>query len=596
MPSSRNHPTLPVMARLLLVQLLALLAGPLAASPADEKLDTLMAEVWQAELRDSPLMASIFGATGNRDKVDDLSEPAIEARRQRLDAAIVMLQAIDPASLTGANPMNYRVFEWMLRNERHTLDFDWHLVTLNSMGGMHSLFAQVVLATPDSTADDYRQKLQRMEAFGGMVDQLITRDSKAIAAGYAQPCEALAGFDESIIGWATEKPEDSPFYQSYAKLPERMDWAERSELQQQAKKVVGDSVNPAFERYYDFYKEQYEPNCRKSIGLSAVPRGAELYGHFVKFYTSLNTDPQRVHALGLAEVERIRNEMLSIKEQAGFSGSLAEFRKFLQTDPQFYLDDAEDYLQYVARFAKEADRRMPEFFAVLPRNSYGILPVPEQIAPKATTAYYQPGAADGSRAGVYFVNTYELASRPLYELPALTLHEGVPGHHHQISLAQEMPDLPDFRRMYYFHAFGEGWGLYTEKLGVEMGMYHTPYEHFGRLVYEMWRACRLVVDTGMHSKGWTRQQAIDYMVEFTGLTLQNITAEVNRYITYPGQALAYKHGELKFLELRQRAERALGDDFNLRQFHSALLGNGSLPLTILDEVMSDWIRQQAGND
>jgi uncharacterized protein (DUF885 family) len=326
--------------------------------------------------------------------------------------------------------------------------------------------------------------------------------------------------------------------------------------------------------------------------VSAVPRGAELYGHFVKFYTSLDTDPERVHQLGLAEVERIQNEMLAVKQQAGFSGSLPEFRKFLQTDAQFYLGDAEDYLQYVARITKEADRRMPEFFAVLPRNSYGILPVPEQIAPKATTAYYQPGAADGSRAGVYFVNTYELASRPLYELPALTLHEGVPGHHHQISLQQELLDLPDFRRLYYFHAFGEGWGLYTEKLGVEMGMYQTPYENFGRLIYEMWRACRLVVDTGMHSQGWTRQQAIDYLMEFTGLTLQNVTAEVDRYITYPGQALAYKHGELKILELRQRAEQALGENFDLRQFHSALLGNGSLPLSILDEVMSSWIQQQ----
>jgi uncharacterized protein (DUF885 family) len=595
MLSFRNRPTLPAISRLLLMTLLALLAGPLVASPADEKLETLMAEVWKAEMDDSPLLASIFGSTDNLDKVDDLSEAAVQARRQRLDAAIAALAGIDQATLTGPNPLNYRVFEWMLRNERHTLDFDWYLVSLNSLGGMHSLFAQVVLATPGSTAESYQQKLQRMEAFSGMVDQLIARDTKAIAAGYAQPCEALGGFDQSIVGWATEKPEDSALYQAYANLPERMDWGTRSELQQQAKAVIGESLNPAFERYYNFYKEQYEPNCRKSVGISEVPRGAELYGHFVKFYTSLDTDPEKVHALGLAEVERIQNEMLAIKEEAGFSGSLAEFRKFLQTDPQFYSQTPEDYLQHVARVAKEADRHMPEFFVTLPRNPYGILPVPDQVAPTTATAYYQPGAADGSRSGVYFANTYDLPSRPLYELPALTLHEGVPGHHHQISLAQELPGLPEFRRMYYFHAFGEGWGLYSEKLGIEMGMYRTPYEHFGRLIYEMWRACRLVVDTGMHSKGWTRQQAIDYMVEFTGLTLQNITAEVNRYISYPGQALAYKHGELKILELRQRAEQALGDDFNLRQFHSALLGNGSLPLTILDEVMSDWIRQQQAN-
>ncbi len=578
--------------RFVLSPALALLCGTALANPANQKLEALMERVWQAEMAASPLMASTFGSNENRDKVDDLSEAEVQARRVRLDAALGELATIDPASLTGANPVNYRVFEWMLRNERHTLDFDWYLVTLNSMGGMHSLFAQVVLATPDKTASDYRQKLQRLEAFSGMVDQLIERDTKAIEAGYTQPCDVLGGFDDSIVGWATEKPEDSPFYQSFAAIPEKMDWAERNELQQQAKKVIGDSVNPAFERYYQFFQEQYQPNCRKSIGLSEVPRGEELYGHFVKFYTSLDTNPEKVHALGLSEVERILNEMLAVKDQAGFSGSLAEFRQFLQTDSQFYLDNAEDYMQYVARITKEADRRMPEFFAVLPRNSYGLLPVPGQIAPKATTAYYQPGAADGSRAGVYFVNTWDLPSRPLYELPALSLHEAVPGHHHQISIQQELADLPDFRKLYYFHAFGEGWGLYTEKLGIEMGMYRTPYEHFGRLIYEMWRACRLVVDTGMHMKGWTRQQAIDYMMEFTGLTLQNVTAEVDRYITYPGQALAYKHGELKILELRQRAEQALGENFDLRQFHSALLGNGSLPLSILEELMDGWIRQQ----
>lgn len=590
MPESTNSSPL---SRMFLTLLLSLPCGLAFASTSDEKLEALMDQLWQAELDASPLMANMFGSTKDRDKVDDLSDAEVQARRQRLDSAIEALGGIDYASLTGSNPLNYRVFEWMLRNERHTMDFDWHLFTFNSMGGMHSLFAQVVLATPNSTSQDYRQLLQRLDAFSGMVDQLIARDQQAIKAGYVQPCEVLDGFDQSIIGWATERPEDSAFYQAFGQLPDHMDWAERNELQQQAKKVIADSVNPAFERYYDFFKEQYEPNCRKTIGLSAVPKGAELYGHFVKFYTSLDTDPDRVHALGLAEVDRIHKEMLAVKQEAGFSGSLAEFRRFLQTDRQFYLDDAEAYMEFVARITKEADRRMPEFFEVLPRNSYGILPIPEQVAPKATTAYYQPGAADGSRAGVYFVNTYDLPSRPLYELPALSLHEAVPGHHHQISIQQELPDLPDFRRLYYFHAFGEGWGLYTEKLGEEMGMYRTPYEHFGRLIYEMWRATRLVVDTGMHAKGWTRQQAIDYMTEFTGLTLQNITAEVDRYISYPGQALAYKHGELKILELRQRAEQALGEDFDLRKFHSALLGNGSLPLSILDDLMSDWIRQQA---
>ena len=563
------------------------------AEDADTRLDALMDQVWKAEMDAAPLTANLYGSPDNRDRVTDFSDAAFAARQQRLDEALAELKTIEPSALSRSNRINYRAFEWMLRNERRTMEFDWRFITFNAMGGAHSMFAQVVMAIPNRSEQDYRDLLVRLDGFSTMIDQVIELERRGIASGYVQPCEVLDGHGQTIIGWVSERPEDSPLYGHFKSMPESMDWATREELQNEARRVIAEGVNPAFERYHEFFETQYKPNCRPQVGLSSVPQGEELYGHFVRFYTSLDTNPDAVHELGLAEVERILNEMLAVKEEAGFDGNLAEFREFLRTDPQFYMEDAEEYMRYVARITKELDRKMPEFFAHLARNPYGILPVPEQTAPQTTTAYYQPGTADGTRAGVYFVNTYNLPSRPLYELPALSAHEAVPGHHHQISIQQELPDLPDFRKLYYFHAFGEGWGLYTEKLGIEMGIYKTPYEHFGRLVYEMWRACRLVVDTGMHMKGWTRQQAIDYMMEHSGLTLHNVTSEINRYITYPGQALAYKHGELKILEIRQRAEQALGENFDLRTFHAALLGNGSLPLTVLDELMNAWIKEQA---
>ena len=565
------------------------LAVPLQAAPADDQLRDLMDRYWQAEMESTPIAANMFGSTENRDRVDDFSDAAFEARKQRIDEALRALDGISLDALTKANAVNHRVFEWMLRHERRTMDFDWRYITFNTMGGMHTGFAQVVMALPNNTERHYRDLLKRLRGFGPMMDQVMRLEERGTETGWTQPCEVLDGYGDTIIDWVTEKPEDSAFYTWFASMPASFDADLRRELESEARSVVDGVINPTLRRYHQFFETNYKPFCRKQVGLSSVPRGRELYEHFVRFYTSLDTDPDAVHELGLSEVARIEAEMLAIKEQVGFQGDLAAFREFLRTDPQFYLDDAEEYLSYVARITKEVDRLMPAFFSHLPRNPYGILPVPEQTAPKTTTAYYQPGAADGTRAGVYFVNTYDLASRPLYELPALSVHEAVPGHHHQISIQQEIPDLPEFRRLYYFHAFGEGWGLYTEKLGVEMGIYKTPYEHFGRLIYEMWRACRLVVDTGMHVKGWTRQRAIDFMMEHSGLTLLNVTAEVDRYITYPGQALAYKHGELEILDIRRRAEEAHGESFSLREFHSALLANGSLPLSVLADLMTEWI-------
>ena len=366
----------------------------------------------------------------------------------------------------------------------------------------------------------------------------------------------------------------------------------REELRGEALRVIEEVVNPAYQAFADFYAESYDPACRTAVGLSSLPGGREAYDHALRYYTSLDTDASTIHALGRREVDRIRGEMEAVMTEVEFEGDFAEFLAFLRSDPQFYASDEETYLHRVAWIGKTIEARLPQFFSRLPSNPYGISVIPEQIAPLTATAFYQPGAPDGTRAGQYFVNLHDLSSRPLYELPALGLHESVPGHHLQISIQGENQDLPNWRRFYYFHAFGEGWGLYAEFLGEEMGIYTTPYERFGRLSYDMWRAARLVVDTGMHAMGWTRQAAIDFMLANTGLTRANVIAEVDRYITYPGQATAYKHGELKIRELRRRAEDALGERFDLREFHVEVLTGGSLPLKVLDNRVQRWIERQ----
>ena len=412
---------------------------------------------------------------------------------------------------------------------------------------------------------------------------------EGINVGYIQPCEPLKDYEMTISGYIVDKAEQSTFYTPFSRLSTKYGEEVIVDLQTQARQVITDIVTPAYQRYLGFFTDTYQPACRQSIGLSAVPQGRELYEYFVRYYTSLDTDAEAVHALGLSEVKRIRGEMDRIIAALAFKGDFKSFLTFLRTDPQFYSKDADSYLARASTIAKRIDGKLPEFFSYLPRITYGILPIDEVTAPKMTVGYAQGAAADRTRAGQFRLNTYNLQSRPLYGLTSLTLHEAMPGHILQGAIQQEMSGLPSVRRYTGFNAYGEGWALYAERLGEEMGVYDTPYDSFGRLVYEMWRACRLVVDSGIHIQGWTRQQAIDFMVANTALSLHNITAEVDRYITWPGQALAYKHGEIKIRELRARAEKALGSAFSLRDFHTVILTSGSLPLTVLDDVVSEWI-------
>jgi uncharacterized protein (DUF885 family) len=572
----------------ILIVVWALGAGPVWCAESDRILEQLMAEFWQQELAASPLAATAMGGRGFDHLIDRVSDGAFDRRAAHYQQLLVALAEIPTAELSSANRTNHEVLQWLLKREHGTLVSKWRYVPFTTTNGWHSGFAQIVALTRFESEGNYRDYLARLRAFPRYAEENMGLMRRGIALGYTQPCVVLEGYEASIAGYITDDPEESVFFEPFAVLAAGSA-SFRDALTAEAKQVIAEVVNPAYAKYHAFFVDTYQPNCRESVGLAGLPDGRELYDHFVRFFTTLDTDAEAVHALGLVEVARIRSEMQIIIDGLEFPGSFDDFSDFLRNDPQFYTNDVEAYLGKAAAIAKEVDGKLPEYFAHLPRTPYGISRVPDQIAPKTTTAYYQPGAADGSRAGQYFLNLYDLASRPLYELPALTLHESVPGHHLQIAIQQELEDLPEFRRQYYFHAFGEGWGLYAERLGEEMGIYKTPYESFGRLVYEMWRACRLVVDSGIHAKGWTRQQAIDYMAANTALSMHNISAEVDRYISWPGQALAYKHGEIKIRELRARAEQALGDEFSLREFHALVLTTGAVPLSVLDSTVQNWI-------
>jgi uncharacterized protein (DUF885 family) len=376
-------------------------------------------------------------------------------------------------------------------------------------------------------------------------------------------------------------------------MPETIPAQERKRLAAEGEAVLGTEVIPAFARAAKFMREEYLPKAREDVGASGLPDGSAYYDALVRYYTTRDdARADAIHKLGLKEVARIKKEMRAVLREAKFEGSLEEFIEFLRTDPQFYAKTPEQLLERAAFIAKDADGKLPGFFGKLPRQPYSVEPVPAEIAENYTTGRYSPAPPGAARGGEYWVNTTHLDKRPLYELPSLTLHEAVPGHHLQGALALEVEDAPEFRKQFYPHAFGEGWGLYTEKLGVEMGMYTTPYEHFGRLSYEMWRACRLVIDTGLHSKGWTRAEAIEYLKSNTALSTKNVETEIDRYIAWPGQALAYKMGELTLWELRRKAEKALGDKFDVREFHDAVLTEGGLPLDILRQRIDAYIARE----
>jgi uncharacterized protein (DUF885 family) len=483
--------------------------------------------------------------------------------------------------LKPADQINYDIFASLKRDQIAEYGFESHLTPITGRTGFHISFPELGRDVPLNTVRDFENYIARLNAFGIYTDQHIELMRRGIERDFVLPADVLRGYADPLLGNIVDDPRKSLLHTPLEEFPASISAEDQTRLRAAGSEAIAKSVIPAYQRFFKFMTDEYVPKGRAQVGAAALPNGRAFYRHRVQHYTTLPMEPQQVHDLGLSEVKRIRQEMDAIIKEIGFKGEFAAFVEHLRTDPKFYADTPEQLLKEVSLVLKQMDGELPKLFKTLPRTPYGIREVPAYIAAQTTTAYYQPPAGDGTRAGYYYVNTSNLKSRPLYEIEALSLHEAVPGHHLQIALQQELTGLPEFRR-------------FAERLGLETGFYEDPYRDFGRLSYEMWRACRLVVDSGMHYLGWTRQQAIDYMAANSALTLHNITTEVDRYIAWPGQALAYKVGELTFRQQRALAEKQLGDKFDVREFHDVVLGSGGVPLDVMGANVKSWIEKVEG--
>lgn len=577
---------------LLLTACVSTPSAPPAASEEDARLAALLAEAWQWRLRDNPLLATSVGDWRYEDRLPDSSPQALERRQQHQREVQRRLQALAPERLSESARLDYLLFKRQVDEEVEGQRFPEEYLVLSQLRGPHHLLAELALL-PRSSVKGYEAFLQRMARFPTLVDQSLELLRKGAEAGVTPPRVTLrevAGLMEKQL---VEGPVHSPVYRNaFARLPESIAPEEQARLRAQAVATLREAVLPALRKLHRFFVEEYYPRTRESIAASALPDGAAWYAWRVRRMTTTDLTPEQIHEVGLAEVARLRAEMERVKAEAGFQGSLQEFFELLRTDPRFFHESREALLTGYRDIAKRIDPELPRLFGRLPRLPYGVYPVPEYSERTQTTAYYNSGSLEAGRAGRFYANTYDLKSRPKWEMEALTLHEAVPGHHLQIAIAQELEGLPEFRRHGGFTAFVEGWGLYAESLGPELGLYQDPYSRFGQLTYEMWRAIRLVVDTGMHAKGWSREQAIAFFEQNSSKARHDIVVEVDRYIVWPGQALAYKLGELKLKELRAYATKELGSGFDVRAFHDLVLGQGALPLGVLEARVKQWVREQ----
>jgi len=564
------------------------LTKSLALANPTETFYEILKEEWAFRAKENPFVASQRGITGVEHLLPSQSLEDIQRRYLYYQSVLAKLDKIDTKGLKETDLVNYGLFKYEVNEKIKDFKYKSYLVPISASGGFHTNFARIATTKNFSKIQDYESYNKRLQAYPDYVAQHIALLKEGLKEGITLPKAVLNGFEETITSLISTKPEESLFYKPFLAMPDNISAAQKRTLTEQGKEAV-QKVTSANKSFLDFITTAYIPKARPSIGISAIPNGKEYYDQLVKHFTTLNLTSDEVHQIGLKEVARIKTEMEVVIKQTAFKGSFADFLKFLRTDPQFYPKTAEELLKEAAYIAKKIDGQLPSLFGKLPRQSYGIEPVPANIAPRYTGGRYSPAPLDGLRAGNYWVNTYKLDSRPLYVLEALTLHEAVPGHHLQIALSKEMANVPAFREDFYISAFGEGWGLYSEWLGLEAGFYQNPYSNFGRLTYEMWRACRLVVDTGIHAKEWSRQQAIDYLASNSALSIHEVTTEVDRYISDPGQALSYKIGELKIKELRKKSEEALGEKFDLRKFHDKILENGSITLPMLETVIQKYI-------
>jgi len=573
------------MKRLAVVLLLALAAHANEAA----KLHALFDRAWEAQLKQDPTFATTVGRHEYDDLLPSITPADLERDYQRTKAALAELKAIDRAKLSVVDVVNYDIFRRQLEDAIAGYELGDYQIPFTADSGFHTGFSRLPKDVPLATVKDYENYIARLNAWPRYVREQIALMRLGIKRGMTVPRPTLDGYDGTMVAHVVSDPTQSVFWKPFETFPSTVPQSEHERLRRLGRAAVVDGAIAGYRELLEFFRNEYLPGARTTLGASEMPNGRAYYAQKIREFTTLDLAPEAIHKTGLAEVERISAEMNAVMKQVGFEGDFAAFLRFLRTDPRFYAKTPEELLSRASRIAKRIDGKLPSLFRTLPRLPYTVEPVPPDIAPKYTSGRYVAAPQGSTMPGIYWVNTYQLESRPLYNLTALTLHEAVPGHHLQIALSRELGELPNFRRFSYLSAFGEGWGLYSEWLGVEAGLYTDPYDNFGRLTYEMWRACRLVVDTGIHSMKWTRQQAIDYMATRTALPLHEVETEVDRYISWPGQALAYKLGELKIRELRRRAEQALGTKFDVRDFHDVILGSGSVPLSVLEENVDRWI-------
>lgn len=570
-----------------------LLAAAMTAGVAfaDEaaRFQALLEKEWTVRLAESPLLATYVGVHTSDDRLGDDSEEGFARRERETRAFLEALSKVDRAALPPTDQVSYDLFGAELADRLDARKFGEEQLLLNADSGFHTALARLPEEVPLATVQDYDNYLARLRQFPRVFDESIALMRRGLARGMTPPRVAIAGVDATAAAHAVATPEESDLFKPFADFPATFAAADRDRLLAAGRQAVEEAVLPSYRRFRDFLRDEYLPQSRSTLAAADLPDGREYYRYLIRHFTTLDMTPEAIHELGLAQVARIRGEMDGVMKKTGWTGDFAAFLQFLRSDPRFYAKSAEELLKEASFIAKQMDGRLPSLFHKLPRQPYGVAPVPAAMAPKYTSGRYVSAPVGGTQPGWYWVNTYALDKRPLYNLEALTFHEAVPGHHLQGALAQELEGLPQFRRFLYVDAFGEGWGLYSEWLGTEAGFYTDPYRDFGRLGYEAWRAARLVVDTGIHALGWSRERAIDYLAANTTLPLHEVTTEVDRYISWPGQALCYYLGFMKIRELRARAERELGAEFDVRDFHDAVLGNGSLSLPALERQIDDFI-------
>ncbi|MCU7555227.1 DUF885 domain-containing protein [Alteromonas sp. ASW11-19] len=559
-------------------------------SEADIEFEAVMDKSWQLELEFNPEKATYLGM-GNSDLHSQWYDGSPQGWQRQLatqNEILAQLNKIDYANLSSQNRINYDLLTWQHEMMKRYIESEAYLMPMSQRGGVQTLddFANYMQL---DTVENYQHWLSRLQRIPALLEQTTETMKLGMRKGMVPPKATMNRIPSQLESLLADEPTESRFYAKFETLPEHFSDDETKLIQQHARHIIRDNVLPAYRQFHKFFVEEYLPASRDTVGLSHLPNGDDLYQLHISYFTTTDMTPEDIHQLGLQEVAKNRKEMDKIIKEVAFEGTFGEFIKFLRSDPQFFYDSPEALFNAYLATSKRLDPEMTKLFSKLPRMPYGVKAIPDNIAPDTTTAYYSRPSADGRRAGYYYVNLHEPHTRPKYEIEVLSVHEAVPGHHLQLALQMELGELPYFRRYNGFTVFIEGWGLYSERLGYDMGLYQDPYSRFGQLTYDMWRSIRLVVDTGMHAMGWTRQEAIDYFLANAAKSEEDIINEIDRYISNPGQALAYKIGQLKILELRERATQTLGEEFDIRKFHDVVLGSGSIPLHVLEKNVQQWI-------